>query len=117
MARKLQNYLRTYRRRFGLSQKDLAFLLGFKSWAQVSRCETFQQVPNLQTALALQALFGAPVAELFAGMYEQAEKEASKRARILMRKMQGAAATQAALRKADILRAIAVTPNINKENP
>ena len=50
-------------------------------------------------------------------MYEQAEKEASKRARILMRKMQGAAATQAALRKADILRAIAVTPNINKENP
>ncbi len=92
-------------------------MLGVKSGAQVSRCETFQQVPNLQTALALQAMFGVPVAELFAGIYEQAEKETSKRARILMRKMQGTAATQAASRKAELLRAIAITPHINKENP
>jgi transcriptional regulator with XRE-family HTH domain len=117
MSRKLQNYLRTYRKRFGLSQKELAFLLGFKSGAQVSRSERFQQVPNLQTALAFQAVFGVPVAELFAGIYEQAEKETSKRARLLIRKMQGAAVDQAASRKAELLRAIAITPSINKENP
>ena len=116
MSRKLQNYLRTYRKRFGLSQEELSFLLGVKSGAKVSRYEKFHQVPNLQTALALQALFGVPVAELFAGMYEQAEKETSKRARILMQRMQSVAADQKASRKTDLLRAIAITPNINKEN-
>ena len=117
MSRKLQNYLRTYRKRFGLSQEELAFLLGVKSGANVSRYEKFHQVPNLQTALALQALFGVPVAELFGGIYEQAEKEISKRARILQRRMQDTTANQTASRKADLLRATAITPNINKENP
>ena len=117
MSRKLQNYLRTYRKRFGLSQKELAFLLGVKSGDKVSRYERFEQLPNLQTALAFQALFGVLVAELFAGVYEQAEKETSKQARILMHKMQGDAADRRALRKADFLRAIAITPDINKENP
>jgi transcriptional regulator with XRE-family HTH domain len=117
MSRKLQNYLRTYRKRSGLSQKELSFLLGVKSSEKVCRYEKFQQVPNLQTALALQVIFGVPVAELFAGIYEQAEKETSKRARILMHKMQDDAADRAASRKTDILRAIAITPTINKENP
>lgn len=116
MSRKLQNYLRTYRKRFGLSQKELAFLLGVKSGEKVSRYERFEQLPNLQTALAFQALFGVPVAELFAGIYEQAEQEVSKQARILMRKMQRKAPDRAASHKADFLRAIAITPDINKEN-
>jgi transcriptional regulator with XRE-family HTH domain len=117
MSLKLQNYIRTYRKRFGLSQEELSFLLGVKSGSKVSRYEKFKQVPTLKTALALQAVVGVPVAELFAGIYEQAEKETSKRARILMRRMQEAATDQKASRKADLLRAIAVTPNINKENP
>lgn len=117
MSRKLQNYLRTYRKRFGLSQKELAFLLGVKSGEKVSRYERFEQLPNLQTALALQALFGVPIAELFGGIYEQAEKETSKQARLLMGKMQGEGTDRAASRKADFLRAIAITPDINKENP
>jgi transcriptional regulator with XRE-family HTH domain len=117
MSRKLPNYLRTYRKRFGLSQKELSFLLGVKRSEKVCRYEKFQQVPNLKTALAFQAVFGVPVAELFAGIYDQAEKEISKRARILMRKMQDEATERVSSRKADLLRAIAITPNINKENP
>ena|SRR5205085_8096576 len=116
MSRKLQNYLRTYRKRFGLSQKELAFLLGVKGSEKISRYEKFQQVPNLKTALMLQALLGAPVSELFAGIYEQAEREASKRARALMRKMQDKAINQVGSPKVDLLRAIAITPTINKEH-
>src|SRR5947208_2045511 len=113
MSRKLQNYLRTYRKRSGFSQKELSFLLGIKSSEKVCRYERFQQVPNLQTALALQAILGVPVAELFAGIYEQAEKETSKQARVLMSTMQYDAEDRAAACKADHLRAIAITPNIN----
>lgn len=117
MSRKLQNYLRTHRKRFGLSQKELCFLLGVKSGEKISRYEMFHLVPNLQTALAFQAIFGVPVAELFAGLYEQTEKETSKRARMLMRKMPDDTVGQAASRKAEFLRAIAITPDINKEHP
>jgi len=117
MTRKLPNYLLSLRKRFGLTQKETAFLLGVKSGAKVSRYERFQRVPNLKTALAFQALFGVPVAELFAGVFEHVEKEASARARILESKMEQAAATKSNARKAELLRAIKVTPDINKENP
>ena len=117
MSRKLQNYLLTQRKRFGLTQEETAFLLGVKSGAKVSRYERFQRLPNLKTALALQALFGVPVAELFAGVYEQVEKETSDRARILESKMEGAAANKSNARKAELLRAVAITPDINEENP
>jgi transcriptional regulator with XRE-family HTH domain len=117
MSRKLQNYVRSHRKRFGLTQDETAFLLGLNGGAKVSRYETFQGVPSLKTALALQALFGVPVAELFAGMYEQVEKETSKRARILQNQMKRVEENKGASRKAELLRAIAITPDINKENP
>lgn len=117
MSRKLQNYIRTYRRRYGLTQKDLAFLLGIKDSAKISKYENFHLLPSLEAALALQALFNVPIAELFAGAYEQVEKNTSKRARILQRKMQNAKPNRANVQKAEYLRAVEVTPDINKENP
>jgi len=117
MSRKLQNYVRSHRKRFGLTQDETAFLLGINSGAKVSRYETFQGVPSLKTALALQSLFGVPIAELFAGIYERVEKETSKRAQILEHKMEHATANNSASRKSQLLRAIAITPDINKENP
>jgi transcriptional regulator with XRE-family HTH domain len=94
----------------------VAFLLGVKSGTKVSRYEKFNRMPNLKTALAFQALFGTPVAELFAGIYEQAEKETSRRAAILQQRMQDKASDKASKRKAGLLRAIKVTPDINKES-
>ena len=65
----LSNYLRTFRKRSGLSQDDVAFLLGVQSGAEVSRHETFKRVPTLKTALSYEAIFGVPVRELFAGEF------------------------------------------------
>jgi transcriptional regulator with XRE-family HTH domain len=76
---KLENYLRMYRKRSGLTQRDVAFLLGCQNGAQVSRYEKRKRVPPLQTALACEAVFGVPVAELFAGMRESVEKEIRRR--------------------------------------
>ena len=36
---KLENYLRTYRKRSGLTQREVAFLVGCRNGAQVSRYE------------------------------------------------------------------------------
>ena len=79
---KLEHYLRACRKRSGLSQRDVGYLLGAKSRAQVSRYER-RHAPPLRTALAFEALFGAPVSEIFAGMREVVEKELSRRVREL----------------------------------
>src|SRR5262245_20561170 len=58
MVLRLKNYLRYYRRRFGLTQRELAFLLGLSDSA-ISRIERNRSQPTLSVALACQALFGA----------------------------------------------------------
>lgn len=66
----LRNYLRTYRKRAGLSQQEVARLVGLKSAATLSRCEWGDRLPSLQTALAFEVLFGVPVGQLFSGAFE-----------------------------------------------
>lgn len=85
---KLQNYLRAYRRRLGLSQEEVSFLLGSRSGGKVSQYERFSRVPTLRTAIRLEVLFDAPIRDLFAGEFEYAEKEALKRARFLVRRLE-----------------------------
>jgi transcriptional regulator with XRE-family HTH domain len=82
----LSNYLLTHRKRLTLSQEEVAFLLGVNGMdkgIKVSRDENSVREPSLQTALAYEAIYGRPVRELFAGLYEQAEQEVAKRAKIL----------------------------------
>jgi transcriptional regulator with XRE-family HTH domain len=82
----LPNYLRTNRKQFALSQEEVAFLLGVKGMdkgGKVSRDESYSRVPTLETALAYEAIYGKPVRELFAGLYEQTAQEVSSRAKIL----------------------------------
>ena len=87
MAHKLQNYLRTFRKRAGLSQDEVAFLLGCQSGAKVSRYERFSRKPSLETALAYEVLFGVSGRELFAGIFQKVEEKTKKRAQLLVRKL------------------------------
>jgi transcriptional regulator with XRE-family HTH domain len=79
-GKKLSNYLRTIRMRSGLSQDEVAYLLGVESGAEVSRHETFRRMPTLKTALSYEVIFGVSVRELFAGEYEKVEEEIRARA-------------------------------------
>jgi transcriptional regulator with XRE-family HTH domain len=85
--RRLPNYLRASRKQAGLSQDDLAFLLGCGSGTKVSRYELFRRQPGLPTVFALEAIFGKPARELFAGMYEDAEHQTAERARRLIQRL------------------------------
>src|SRR5437870_9602844 len=84
---KLENYLRTYRKRSGLTQRDVAFLVGCRNGAQVSRYEKRRRLPPLRTALAFEAAFGVPVSELFAGLREVAGKAVAERLGALRSKL------------------------------
>src|SRR5947208_10163448 len=85
---KLENYLRTYRKRSGLTQREVAFLVGCRNGAQVSRYEKRRRLPPLRTALALEAAFGVPVSELFAGLREMAGKAVGERLLTLKSKLE-----------------------------
>lgn len=47
---KLDNYLRTYRKKLGLTQREVAFLLGCHSGAKVSRYERSARIPLLTSS-------------------------------------------------------------------
>ena len=82
----LANYLRTHRKRLSFSQEDVAFLLGvngMEKGIKVSRDENHAREPSLQAALAYEVIYGIPVRDLFAGLYEQVERQVSERAKIL----------------------------------
>lgn len=80
----LTTYLRTYRRRSGLSQEEVAFLLGTASGTTVSRHEGGNRQPVLETGLAYEIIFGTSVRELYLGLYRKMEKRVQPRARRLL---------------------------------
>jgi transcriptional regulator with XRE-family HTH domain len=59
------NLLRILRRRIGLSQRELAFLLGYKSDSQVSRLENGGRMPHFVQVLAIELVFGVDSSEFF----------------------------------------------------
>ena len=82
----LPNYLQSQRKRLSLSQEEVGFLLGLAGMNKgnkVSRDENFAREPSLQDALAYEAIYGVPVRELFAGLYQQAQQNVAARAKIL----------------------------------
>lgn len=104
----LENYLRMHRKRAGLTQGELAYLLGVQSSGKISRYERFARRPTLEAALALEIILGVPVRDLFEGVHDEVEHEVKKRARRLRRRL---AERQAHKRKLAVLAAMANRSN------
>jgi transcriptional regulator with XRE-family HTH domain len=83
------SYLRTHRKRGGLTQDEMAFLLGYQSGTKISRFERLARHPNLETALACQVVFGISAHKLFPGVFAEVEKTVTERARQLSERLQG----------------------------
>lgn len=86
MSRKLPHYLRHERKRAGLSQRDVAALLGDRTVSKVSRYERRRRLPPLRMALAYEAILGRPVSELFGGTFAPIRADVARRARVLLSK-------------------------------
>ncbi len=80
MQRDLPNYLRTYRRRAGLTQKDLAILLGIGHQSSVSKLERRRRRPDLGIALGCQLIFGVAAAKIFPGVLAEVRRGIVERA-------------------------------------
>jgi transcriptional regulator with XRE-family HTH domain len=66
------NRLVLYRKRIGMSQKDVSAILELRGRGVLSRYERGAIVPSLQRALELEIVYRVPVAFLFPEQYEAA---------------------------------------------
>ena len=79
MSSPLNNYLRSHRKRSGLTQTEVAFLLGYEEGGQVSRYEKGHRLPTLRTAIAFATIFGVSPGALFSCIQMRVDKEVSSR--------------------------------------
>ena len=86
MNKKLKNYVRPFRRRSGLTQREFAFLVG---GASVSRIERFKHAPNLLAMHACSLLFGVQAADLFPHLMGDVQKTLKCRTNELYEQLQG----------------------------
>ena len=68
----LPNYLQTQRKRLALSQEEVGFLLGITGMNKGNK-----------VCRDAEAIYGRPVRELFAGLYQQAEQDVAAHAKVL----------------------------------
>lgn len=73
-------YLRTYRKKFGLTQREAALLVGMETGQIVSRYESKVRTPSLTTAVAYAIVFDVPIRALFPEIYLEVEQLVLSRA-------------------------------------
>jgi hypothetical protein len=71
--KRLDNYLRTHRRKAGLNLLELGMLLAYADEGAVSRHERSKTLPPLLIAISYEVIYQAPISELFPGMREMIE--------------------------------------------
>jgi len=111
----LPNYLLSNRKRVAFSQEDVAFLLGTRGGAQISRHERFARTPSLETALAYEAILQTPAKELFGGVYQKIQKEVAARAKTLTYRLERQQSARKRRRRREALASIINQPINNHE--
>ena len=87
MSSRVPSYLRTERRKWGLTQRELAKLLGGKSRTQVSRLERGERAPSVESLLSCLVLFGASAPALFPHLYSHIEERVLRDAAALLEEL------------------------------
>ena len=111
---KNRSYLVHHRKRWALSQRELARLLGHRSRSTVSRLETRGGSPSLRLVIGCQILFGVRFAELFPSLYEDHRDQIMRRAARLdarLRNQKGTSADRKRELLADLVRRMPNAPD------
>lgn len=87
-GKKISTYLITYRRRSGLTQRELARLLGYKDEGPISRHERGIVLPPLSVAFAYQAVFHVSVEALFPGTHGRIARIVERQIAIFKNKLE-----------------------------
>jgi transcriptional regulator with XRE-family HTH domain len=89
MTKPFTSHVRAYRRRWGFTQDELAFLIGYKSRSVVSKLESSGKLPTVDIGFALYTVFGTHNTELFPSVLREVEAGVLARARELYERIQG----------------------------
>lgn len=79
----IHDYLRSHRRKWAITQRELAFLLGHKSPTHISRLEQGKRTPSKDIVFACEVLFGIPARSCFPKLYAEVEETVLARAATL----------------------------------
>jgi DNA-binding XRE family transcriptional regulator len=105
---RLRNYLRMQRRKWHLTQEELAFLLGYLNQSTVARLEGEEPGVALTVAHACEVILGAKPRELFPALLEDVEVRVLARMHELRDRLKESALSQKTQAKIEALeRAIA----------
>jgi transcriptional regulator with XRE-family HTH domain len=104
MGNRLGNYLRARRRQWELTQKELAFLLGYDSAAIISRFERSGRRIPLALAFACYLIFDEDPKELFAHLFERVEEGGARRLSELYERLKRSKPSQRTAAKMRLLR-------------
>jgi transcriptional regulator with XRE-family HTH domain len=80
--------LRTLRKKSGLTQKELANVLGFSSELPVAEHERSVTIPSLLTAMAYEVIFRVPISEQFREVFATVETGVEERLAELEQKLE-----------------------------
>jgi transcriptional regulator with XRE-family HTH domain len=90
MSFNLPSNVREHRKRWALSQPELAYLLRLVSPSSIASHETLANSPGPRVLLRYEALFGTSVSELFPALLQNAEDEVAARAKLLIKQLERA---------------------------
>jgi transcriptional regulator with XRE-family HTH domain len=76
--------LRAYRKSAGLSQQELAVLLGLRSQGLISQFESAAKRPGIEALIACGWMFDTPLKDIFPELHRAVERDVAARARDLM---------------------------------
>jgi transcriptional regulator with XRE-family HTH domain len=102
--RRFVKYLRTHRRRWHLTQGELAFLFGYSDQSMIARLERGERALSLAVAHACELIFGVEWDEIFPELLATIEERVVHRLRELADQLGQAEATKKTAPKLKLLR-------------
>jgi len=114
MRKRSYSFVRAHRRRWGLSQSELALLLGIASSTTVSRIERSVRTPTTTMLVACCILFGLPAPELFSTLHDEIEEVVGTAAKTLYDALEGKTDKQS-VRKREFLEQV-LSRLVNRNN-
>lgn len=76
--------MRVLRRRLGLTQRELAYVIGYKNDSQISHIENGSRTPQLAEVLMIELVFGVPAVTIFPEIRSAVGTGVSHRVRRIM---------------------------------
>jgi hypothetical protein len=84
----MPNYLRRERRSWGLTQPELAELVGYRCDTQVSRVERESRSCTLHVLIAYRVIFGLMPEHICPHLYQEVEAQVVRRAYVLYQRLE-----------------------------